>query len=134
MTADERDIAIYLKTWPHTFVSAKEIARKVGGKERYSKDRGWALPILAQMLRNGILETDYFGHYRLKPITNRKKRKQTFVSPQFMKILKNSGREFEGISSGANGEEELFVIADEEDKSEASPIKVITPQTAGKVK
>ncbi len=39
MNSDEKDIIDYLKGWPNSFVSGKEIARKVGGKERYEDDR-----------------------------------------------------------------------------------------------
>ena len=94
MNADEKAIINYLKGWPNTFVSGKEIARKVGGKERYEDDRGWALPVLAQMVRLGILEADHYGYYRLKLEDNNKKRQKTHVSPQILKILKSSGKSF----------------------------------------
>ncbi len=98
MQHDEKDIVDYLKGWPNTFVSGKEIARKVGGKERFDEDRGWAIPILTQMVRIGILETDHLGYFRLKPEV-RKKRQQLpqHVSPQILKILKSSGKSFDGV-------------------------------------
>ncbi len=98
MQPDEKDIVDYLKGWPNSFVSGKEIARKVGGKERFDEDRGWAIPILTQMVRIGILETDHLGYFRLKPEV-RKKRQQLpqHVSPQILKILKSSGKSFDGV-------------------------------------
>ena len=94
MNADEKAIIDYLKEWPSSFVSGREIARKVGGKERYEEDRGWAMPILAQMVRIGLVEADNYGHYRLKQ-EEKKKRQKTHVSPQILKILKSSGKSFD---------------------------------------
>lgn len=93
MNADEKAIIDYLKGWPNTFVSGREVARKVGGKERYNEDRGWALPILGQMVRLGMLEADQYGYYRLR-VESRKKREKTHVSPQILRILKSSGKSF----------------------------------------
>lgn len=104
MQNDEKDIIDYLKAWPNTFVSGKEIARKVGGKERFDKDRGWAIPILTQMVRLRTIDTDHLGHYRLNVETKKKEPKQ-HVSPQILKILKSSGKSFEGISIDDNPEE-----------------------------
>jgi hypothetical protein len=97
MNADEKAIVEYLKAWPNSFISGREIARKVGGKHRYEDDRGWAIPILAQMIIAGVLETDHMGHFRLKPDDKKKKRVRTHVSPQILKILKSSGKSFDGL-------------------------------------
>jgi hypothetical protein len=97
MQTDEQDILDYVKAWPGSFVSGKEIARKVGGKERFESDHGWALPILAQMVRHGVLETDHHGGFRLKP-PEKKKREPQHVSPQLLKILKSSGKRFDGVT------------------------------------
>lgn len=113
MSADEQAILDYLKAWPHSFVSAKEIARKVGGKERFNEDRGWALSILAQMLRFGTVETDQFGGYRLKQHEKKKKQK-VHVSPQILKILKSSGRSFDTLTT--------------DDAADESPIPVYRPR------
>jgi biotin operon repressor len=103
MQTDEQDILDYLKAWPGSFVSGKEIARKVGGKDRFEDDHGWALPILAQMVRHGLVESDHHGGYRLKP-PEKKKREPQHVSPQLLKILKSSGKNFEGgeVDDGNN--------------------------------
>ncbi len=134
MTTDEKEIVDYLKTWRGNFVSAREIARKAGSKERYTYDRGWAIPILINLTRNGIIETDYLGHYRLKPITPKKKRKRTFVSPQFLKILKSCGRSFDSVSSSEEAEDEIFVISTESEPSDTPVPARPANQTAGKVK
>ena len=94
MSEDEKAIIDYLKGWPNTFVSGREVARKVGGKERFNEDRGWALPILAQMARLGMLEADQYGYFRIRQ-ENKKKREKTHVSPQILRILKSSGKSFE---------------------------------------
>jgi len=95
MQADEKAIIDYLKGWPSSFVSGKEIARKVGGRDRYEEDRGWALPILAQMVRQGAIETDHLGYFKLK-VEEKKVRKKKHVSPQMLRILKTSGKSFDG--------------------------------------
>ncbi len=106
MNADEKAIVNYLKGWPGSFVSGREIARKVGGKERYNEDRGWALPVLAQMVRLGTLESDQYGYYRLK-LEEKKKKEKTHVSPQILKILKSSGKTFG-----------TFILEEDEDEDE----------------
>jgi hypothetical protein len=98
MNADEKAIIDYLKGWPHSFVSGREIARKVGGKARYDDDRGWAIPILAQMVRLGLIEADPYGAFRLAQEEKKKKREIQHVSPQVLRILKTSGKSFDGIS------------------------------------
>lgn len=108
MNADEKAIINYLKGWTNTFVSGKEIARKVGGKERYEEDRGWALSILTQMVRIGIIETDNYGYYRLK-VEEDKKRKKNHVAPQILKILKSSGKSF-GTFILEEDEEDLQIL------------------------
>jgi hypothetical protein len=95
MNADEKAIIDYLKGWPNSFISGREVARKVN-KERYNEDRGWALSILKQMVRLGVLEADQYGYYRLKQ-EEKKKRQKTHVSPQILKILKSSGKSFEAL-------------------------------------
>jgi hypothetical protein len=97
MNADEKAIIEYLKGWPFSFVSGKEIARKVGGKARYDEDRGWAIPILAAMVRHGMVEADHLGYFRLKLEDHKKKRSDKHVSPQILRILKTSGKSFDGI-------------------------------------
>ena len=103
MTTDQKAIINYLKGWPNAFVSGKEIARKVGGTERYNEERGWALPILAQMCRLGMIEADQYGYFRLKQ-EDQKKRQKMHLAPSMLKILKTSGKAFD-----------TFILEDETD-------------------
>src|ERR1700761_2890336 len=103
MNTDEQAILDYIKGWPTVFVSGKEIARKVGGKARFEKDRNWAVPILAQMVRMNILEVDSSGGYKLRE-QEEDKHKVTHVSPQLLKILKSSGKSFEGLELAEDDE------------------------------
>jgi hypothetical protein len=94
---DEQDILDYLKAWPGSFISGKEIAKKIGGKERFQADRGWAIPILTALVRRGLVETDHVGGFCLKVVEERKKREPQHVSPQLLKILKSSGKKFDAV-------------------------------------
>jgi hypothetical protein len=101
MNADEKSILDYLKGWPHSYISGRELARKVGGKARYEEDRGWAIPILADMVRRGLIEADPYGAFRLGQEDSRKKKHDhhvEHVSPQVLRILKSSGKSFDGIT------------------------------------
>jgi len=139
MQSEEKAIIDYLKGWPTAFVSAKEIALKACGRKRFEDDQGWAIPFLVQMVRLGMIETDHLGHYRLV-LEKKKPKKETHVSPQILKILKSSGKSFEGIEE----------VEEEEDstpmkgvpppyKPAAAPVTAdaapaVPTQTAGKVK
>jgi hypothetical protein len=95
MTQDEKDICLYLKSWPGQFVSLIQIARRAGGKRRFHKDPGWAVPVLKQLVEKGIVEGDATGHYCLKKEDKRKKAPQAWVSPQIRSILEQSGKTFD---------------------------------------
>lgn len=97
MNADEKAIVDYLKCWPNAFISGREIAKKVGGKARYAQDRGWAIPILAQMIRMGLIEADSYGGFRLIKDDKKKKRQHHHVAPQILRILKSSGKSFDDV-------------------------------------
>jgi hypothetical protein len=99
MTVDEKEILEYLRSWPYTFISGREIARKVGGKARYAENRSWPLPILIEMTNKGWVETDCMGYFRIVSDERKPKRSKVkrYVSPQILRILKVSGREFEGV-------------------------------------
>ena len=94
MDADERAICIYLKSWAGQFISAREIARRAGGKHRFRRDPDWALPILGRLVEKGILETDTTGHFRLVK-REQKDQGRKWVSPQIKKLLEKSGKDFE---------------------------------------
>ena len=92
MDADQRDICAYLKSWAGQFVAAKEIARRAGGKRRFRKDPNWAVPALAQLVEQRIIESDATGHYRLRPQEKKSKHKK-WVSPQIQGIIQKSGKD-----------------------------------------
>lgn len=93
MDIEEREIFLFLKTYGTTFVAAREICRKAGGRRRYEEDHEWAKPILSRMVERGVLETNAEGQFRVKP---RKKSKDgKWVSPDIEKILKESGIQVE---------------------------------------
>jgi hypothetical protein len=105
MTGDEKAILEYLKNWPDLFISPKEIARKVGGKQRFEEDRFWPVAILQEMTQKGWLEADYVGHYRVRPVeTDKSEKKKRHVSPQILKILKGSGKNFGDLFDVEEGE------------------------------
>jgi hypothetical protein len=105
MDADEKEICNYLKTFRGQFVSAREIARRAGGKWRFRDDPNWAAQILLRLSEKGILESDSAGYYRLRP-TDRKKDKK-WVSPQIKAILEKSGKDFGEILE-ADGQDDFF--------------------------
>jgi hypothetical protein len=89
MQAEEREICLYLKSTPGLFVSAREIARRAGGKSRYNKDPHWAVPILAQLVEKKVIEKDSAHNYRL--IAKKEKKRTHWISPQMKKILEANG-------------------------------------------
>ncbi len=88
MQAKERDICTYLKSLPGQFVSAREIARRAGGKSRHRENPHWAAPVIAKLLEKKVIETDSAHNYRL--IVKERKPKR-WISPQMKKILEANG-------------------------------------------
>ena len=97
MDSEEQEIFYFLKTWGEEFVSAKEIARRASGKQKFSKNPEWAKPLLMRMQDRGVLESDTQGRYRIKPVAKKHKDKR-WVSPDIAKILEESGVQVEGGS------------------------------------
>ena len=93
MQTDEQEIYLYLQAWRATFVSAMEICRRAASRKRYLKDPEWAKPILLEMVRKGLVESNPSGHYRLRPSGDRPGNRK-WVSPHIAGILKSSGRDF----------------------------------------
>jgi hypothetical protein len=79
MGTDEIQVVEFLKTSPNTAVSAREIARRVGGKMRLQDEPEWIRPVLRRMLIEEVIESDGYGQYRLKmrEKSNSKPRKMT---------------------------------------------------------
>lgn len=97
MDSDERAICDYLRSWPKTYVSAREIARRAGGKRRFREEPQWANPVISRLVEQGMIETDGLGHYRVKVVAIEKKRTHKWVSPQMKKILEQSGKDFNEV-------------------------------------
>ncbi|MGH8023970.1 MAG: hypothetical protein ACRED1_10335 [Limisphaerales bacterium] len=93
MDIEEREIFLFLKTYGASYVAAREICRRAGGRRRYDEDHEWAKPILARMAERGILETNSAGQFRLRP--RKRKKEGKWVSPDIAKILKEGGLEVE---------------------------------------
>jgi len=89
MTQDEREICTYLKSMPGQFVSAREIARRAGGKSRHRDNPHWAAPVIAKLLEQKVIETDSAHNYRL--IVKQEKKRKHWISPQMKKILQSGG-------------------------------------------
>ena len=89
MDSEEREIFYFLKTWGEEFVSAKEVARRASGKQKFHKNPEWAKPLLMRMQERGVLESDTQGRYRIKPLAQKNK-KIRWVSPDIAKILRKT--------------------------------------------
>jgi hypothetical protein len=104
MDSDEREIYHFLKSWGNEFIAPREICRRASGKKRFHDDPEWAKPVLLRMSERGILESNSTGHYRIRPV--KKKKEQTrWVSPDIVKILKESGVEVEDTGSGLGADD-----------------------------
>lgn len=97
MDYDERLICDFLKAYAGQHVSARVIARRVGGRRRYLEDPQWARPVLAGLVEKGLLETDAQDHYRLKKVVPCARGNRTFVSPQVRRLLERSSKDFSRI-------------------------------------
>jgi hypothetical protein len=101
MTADEREIYQFLKSWGTEFIAAREICRRAGGKRRFNEEPDWAKPVLLGMAERGVLESNSTGHFRIKPVPKKKKGKQ-WISPDIAKILKEGGVEVESAADDSD--------------------------------
>lgn len=106
MDAEEREIFHFLKSWGAEFVSAKEIARRAGGKKKFADDPDWSRPKLMHMTERGILESDMLGRYRVKP-QSRKGKNARWISPEIAKILQENGVSPEG-AGGEVGPDDYY--------------------------
>jgi len=66
MGTDEIQIFELLKTFPDRPISARELARRLGGTKRFTENPNWVRPVLRRMLREEIIEADGYGQYQLK--------------------------------------------------------------------
>lgn len=96
MDADERDICIYLRSWPGQFVSGREISRRAGGKRRFREDPNWASAALSRLVERQFVESDTTGHFRLrrKARSLHQQQQGRWVAPEIKMILQRSGKDF----------------------------------------
>ncbi|MEY4387555.1 MAG: hypothetical protein RLY20_2838 [Verrucomicrobiota bacterium] len=94
MDTDERQVIDYLKSWPGMFVSAREVARRAGGKRRFRDEPQWVYPVLSRLVEQKHIETDGLGHYRFAASRNAKKQRGQWISPHVRRILERSGKDF----------------------------------------
>ncbi len=66
MNAEELAIYEFLKSFPGSFVSIKEICQRAGKWNHFAQDRMWAHPILRRMELDGLVESNSLGDYRVK--------------------------------------------------------------------
>ena len=100
LSADEKDIYDYLKSYSKQYISGREVCRRAGGKRRFQEDPHWAFRILPRMIEKGAVEADSLGHYRLRDDgeeTKPNKKNKRWVAPHIERILRQSGKKFDGI-------------------------------------
>ena len=66
MTSDEHVILQFLRAYPDSFFSRKEISRKAVKRTVCEENPRWAEIPLTSLLGQALLEVDDSGYYRLK--------------------------------------------------------------------
>src|SRR4051812_48046006 len=66
MSTDEIQVYELLKEALNVSVSAREIARRLGGRKRLKQDPDWIQPVLTRMILAEMIETDERGDYRIR--------------------------------------------------------------------
>jgi len=67
MNAEVKDILNFLKAYGRVYVSVVEISRRLGVRGRkFQTDRAWARPELMRMERDGLLESNEYGEFRIR--------------------------------------------------------------------
>jgi len=92
MDTEEKDIYSFLETMEGQFVSAREIARRAGGKWRFREDPNWPGPALLRLMDSGLVACDAAGRYGLAG-SAKKPKPRRWISPQVRKILEASGKD-----------------------------------------
>jgi hypothetical protein len=66
MGSDEIAIIDYLKQFPKNWSTTTEISKRAAGRRRYAQERDWARPVLRRLEADGHLESNEYGHYKLR--------------------------------------------------------------------
>ena len=88
MGSDEIQIFELLKTLGDRPISARELARRLGGKRRCLEDPNWVRPILRRMLMQEIIEIDGYGQFQLKMRAKPVHKPQPRPEPEKLKMAK----------------------------------------------
>src|ERR1051325_1065162 len=91
MTSAESEIYHYLKSHPERFTPVQQICRHAAGRKRYRREPEWAVPVLAQMQEQGIVESEDGAAFRLsrdflEGLQARRKRSR-WIAPQLKQML-----------------------------------------------
>lgn len=65
MTTEEFEIIAFLKQFPDSYFTRKEIARHARNKDEYEANPHWAASPLASLVMQGQVVQDDRGHYKL---------------------------------------------------------------------
>ena len=89
MGTDEIQVFEFLKGSPNFAASAREIARRVGGRKRLQQDPDWIRPVLRRLMMDELIESDEAGDYRLKVrgLTKPKAQKLTMENWQTWELV-----------------------------------------------
>jgi hypothetical protein len=108
MDATEREIYYFLKANRPEFITMREISRRTGSKRRRRVSPDWAVPVLEEMVRRGILEKNEAGDFHLKPIPRPDTTGKVWVAPGLAHLLKASGKKFDDRVLTAQDEDEYY--------------------------
>lgn len=65
--SDENSILEFLAGYSGSFVSIVEVSKRADGRRRFETEPDWARLVLLHLEKAGFLESDAYGHVRLKP-------------------------------------------------------------------
>lgn len=92
LSPDEQEIISFLRPLKKQFATSREICRRACGKQRFNEDPNWAKPLLKKLEKQGYLESNANGHYRIKPEEDAKGKVP--LAPHIQKILSQSSKDF----------------------------------------
>lgn len=65
--SDESLVIEFLAKYPGTFVAVAEVCKRAAGRNRFVAEPEWARPAILRLETEDVLESDPYGHVRLKP-------------------------------------------------------------------
>ena len=95
MDSTEIEIYNYLKSYPGQLISVLEVCRRAAGRKRYKRDPDWAVPVLARMQENGIVESENGTAFRLgikfMAGLEARRRRSRWIAPQIKQMFSVRG-------------------------------------------